>query len=77
MNHGTIEKRTIGQTELGDGVPVIKPLDIWPVLLSCGRSRLSLCGFEFHLTLEGVRQDLVDVGLVARDDRAVRQGGAD
>src|SRR5439155_20171099 len=62
--------------------------DIWPVLLSCGRPNIRQCGFndvlttardciKCHLTLEHLREDLVEVGLVTIDDGAVRQSDAD
>jgi hypothetical protein len=30
MHHGTIEKRTLGQTEVSDGIPMIEAFDIRP-----------------------------------------------
>src|SRR2546422_4739487 len=77
MHDSTVEKRTLGQTEVGDGVPVIEPFDVWPVLLSCGRAQLGQCAFKFHLTFEGDREDQIDVGLVTIDNSAIRQGDAD
>src|SRR6266576_2979213 len=56
MHHGTIEKRTLGQTEVSDGIPVIEAFDVWPVLLGSSGSLLGQCGYEFHLTLENIRQ---------------------
>jgi hypothetical protein len=34
MHEGTVKKGTLGQTEVGDGIPVLEAFDIWPVLLS-------------------------------------------
>src|SRR5258708_2434706 len=88
MHDGTVEKGTLGQTEVGDGVPVLEAFDIWPVLLGCGRPQIGRCGFndlpmtvhnciKCHLTLEHLREDLVEVRLLTVDDGAIRQGDAD
>src|SRR6266852_7893985 len=75
LHKRTVEKSTPRQTAVGDGVPVIEALDIRPVLLSCGRP-IGQCG-QFHLTLEHLREYLVEVGLLAIDDVAIREGDAD
>src|SRR5882762_9384474 len=87
MQDGTVEKGTLRQPEVSDGVPVLEAFDIWPVLLSCGRSHIRQCGFndvlmtvrdciKCHLTLEHLREDLVEVGLLTIDNGAIRQSDA-
>src|SRR6266853_2697659 len=76
MDEGTVEKRTFRQIEVGDGVPVVEALNIWPVFLRCGRRQIGRCG-QCHLMLEHLGKDLVDVGVVTIDERAIRQGDAD
>src|SRR5438128_58272 len=88
MHEGAVEEGTLGQSEVGDGVAVVEAFDIWPVLLRCGGPKLGRCGFncplmtlhccmKCHLTTEHLREDLVEVGLLATDDGAIRQGDVD
>jgi hypothetical protein len=44
MYDGTVEKSTLRQTEVGDGVPMLEAFDIGPVFLSCGRPPIGQCG---------------------------------
>jgi len=76
MHERTVEKCTLWQTEVGDGIPVIEALDIRPVLLSCGRPHTGQCG-QFHLTLKHLRE-LSGRGRAAHyDDGAIRERDAD
>src|SRR5712692_9344970 len=87
MHEGTVEKGTLRQTEVGHGVSVLEAFDIRPVLLSRGRPQSGQCGFNYllmtvrdcikcHLTLEHLREDLVEVGLLTLDNGAIRQSDA-
>src|ERR1700730_6480110 len=84
MHDGTVEKGTLRQTEVGDGVPVLEAFYIWPVLRRCGRPHSWECGFndvlmtvrdciKCHLTLQHLREDLVEVELLTIDNGAIRQ----
>ena len=85
MDDGTIEKCALWQSEVGDRVPVVEALHIWPVLLGLGRLRMRDFGVDNllvaalgcikpHLTIERLREDLVDVGLRTRNDGVMRIG---
>src|SRR5260370_24441896 len=71
MRKSTVEKSTLRQTEVGDGVPVIETLDIRPVLLRGGRRQIGQCG-QLHPTLENFGKARVGTGLVTLNDGAVR-----
>ena len=61
MHNGAVEKRTFRQTELGDGVPVVETLHIWPVLLSRRGLLIGRCQ-KLHLTIKYFGEDLMDFG---------------
>src|SRR5262245_27086439 len=88
MNEGTVEKSTLGQIEVGDSVPVLETFHIRPVLLGFGGPQIGHCGFnrllttthdclESHLTLERVREDLMEIGLITTNVSAVGKGNTD
>src|SRR5260370_18092786 len=76
MHEGTVEKRALRQTKVGDGIAVVEALNIWPVFLSCSRGPIGRCG-KCHLTLEHIGKGPVDVGLITINDDAFWQGDTD
>src|SRR5205814_1733015 len=76
------------QREIGDGIPVVETCDIRPVLfgLCCpgrGHCRLhasnlaALGGRKDDLTVERLRERLVELALLTGHDGAIGQGDAD
>src|SRR5260370_24929729 len=88
MHDSTVEKSPLRQTEVGDCVPVLEAFDICPVFFRCGYPQIGRCGFtdflrnvrdciQCRLTLERLREDLVEVGLLTIEDGAIRQSDAE
>src|SRR6185436_239532 len=49
MHGGTVEERPRGESEVGDGVPEVEALHVWPVLLGIHCSRMATPGgIQFH-----------------------------
>src|SRR3989442_2458203 len=88
MDRRAVEKGARWQREIGDGVPVVEAVDIRPVLfgLHCpgrGHCRLhaghlvALGGRKDDLTVERLRERLVEIALLTGYDGAIGQGNAD
>src|SRR5262245_13851947 len=88
MHEGTVEKSTLRQIEVGDSVSVLEAFHIRPVLLSCRRPQIGRCGsnrlltttydcLESHVTLERIRKDLMEIGLITTNVNAVGQSNTD
>src|SRR5438552_14293091 len=79
MHRGTVEKGTLRQTEIGDGVPVLETFKIRPVLLSGSRDdNITLHhSTKCYVAVQGLRERLGNVRLVAVDKSSIRQGNAD
>src|SRR6266478_8988177 len=75
MDHGTVEECPLGQSEIGDRVPVVEAFHVRPVLL--GIDRLALGCAKCYLTVECFREDLVEVTLVTGDSGAIGEGNSD
>src|SRR5437016_13152595 len=75
MDHGTVEECPLGQSEIGDRVPVVEAFHVRPVLL--GIDRLALGCAKCYLTVECFREDLAEVTLVTRDSGAIGEGNSD
>src|SRR5438309_6321563 len=77
MDHGHVEECPLGEREIGDRVPVVEAFHVRPVLLGIDRSALSCT--KCHLTIECLREDLVEITLVTGDSGAIgeamRTGG--
>jgi len=84
VDRRAVEKRSRGQFEVGHNVPVVKAVDIRPVLFGfcgreCGRrprlaSTLGCCERDF--SVDRLRKYLIDIAPVARHDRAIGQPDA-
>jgi hypothetical protein len=75
VHDGKIEERSRRQLPLCHGVPVLQTLHIRPVLLRLRARRFSivLCLGERDLAAERPRQDLRQIGLLARHDSPIGQ----
>src|SRR5262249_29510952 len=62
--------------EVRDGISMIETFDVRPILLSRGCWHVC-CRRKFHLTLENRREYLVEVGLLATNNCAIRKRDAD
>gem|GEM_PF-4494334 len=60
---------------IGDGVPVVEAFHVRPVLLGIDRPALGCA--RCHLTVECLRQDLVEVTLVTGDSGAIGESNSD
>ena len=69
MDHGHVEKCPLGKREIGDRVPVVEAFYVWPVLLGIDRPPLG-CQ-KCHLTVQRLREDLVEIILVTGDSVVV------
>src|SRR5207249_7477048 len=75
MDHGTVEECLLGQREIRDRVPVVEAFHVRPVLL--GIDRPAPGGTKCHLTVECLREDLVEITLVTGDSGAIGEGNSD
>src|SRR6266481_9973281 len=75
MDHGNVEECLLGQSEIGDRVPVVETVHVRPELL--GIDRPALCCTKCYLTADCLREDLIEITLVASDRGAVGEGNAD
>src|SRR3989442_8007826 len=72
MDCGSIEKCSLRQSEIGDGVAVVEAFQVGPVLFGIDGSRLG-CP-EYHFTVERLREDLVEFTLITGDRGAIGEG---
>src|SRR5437867_12030238 len=88
MDRRAVEKGARWQREIGDGVPVVEAVDIRPVFfgLRCpgrGHCRLhagylaALGGRKDDLTVERLRERMVELALLTGHEGAIGQGNAD
>src|SRR4029077_4967113 len=75
MDHGTVEECPLGQSEIGDRVPVVEAFHVRPVLL--GIDRLALGCAKCYLTVECFRENLAEVTLVTGVSGAIGEGNSD
>jgi len=71
MDHRDVEECPLGQREICDRVSVVEALHVWPVLLGIDHPALGCT--KCHLTVECLREDLVEVTLGTGDSGAIRQ----
>jgi hypothetical protein len=41
MHRGAVEERPLGESEVGDGIPMLEPFHVGPILLSIHGSRVA------------------------------------
>ena len=70
MDHRTVEEGLLGESEIGDGVPVVEAFHVRPVLLGADRSPLAVPAAY----VECFREDLVEITLVTGNRGAIREG---
>src|SRR5712692_1591301 len=75
MGHGEVEERAGWYSFIGDRFPVGEALHIRPILLEAGR--LGCCRRKCHPAAERIRQDLVQLPLLAGKGGAVRESDPD
>src|SRR5437773_10896746 len=75
MGHGEVEERAGWYGLIGDRFPVGEALHIRPILFEAGR--LGCCRRKCHRAAERIRQDLVELPLLAGEYRAVRESDPD
>src|SRR5438034_7338951 len=75
MDRGTVEECLLRQSEIGDRVPVAKAFDVRPILFGVDRPALGCT--QCRLTVECLREDLVEITLVTGDRGAVGESDSD
>jgi hypothetical protein len=70
MHHGNVEECPLREREIRDRVSVVEAFHVWPVFLSVDNFTLGCT--KRHLTVECLREDLVEIPLVIGETAVIR-----